>query len=77
MFGLFEYTREYYTFRDLICISDKEEKLIERYNKLVEKYNELRLYHWRPKLVVLGSDEYIVESGKEGNYYVIEPVEVL
>ncbi len=75
MFGLFEYTREHYICRDLICISDKEEKLIERYNKSMESH--FWQEHRRPKLVVLGSDDHIAEREKKRNYYVIEPVEVL
>ncbi len=75
MFGLFEYTHDYYAWRDLICISDKEEKLIERYNKSMESH--FWQDHRRPKLVVLGSYEHIAEREKEGNYFIIEPVEVL
>jgi hypothetical protein len=68
MFGLFKYTYDYYEWQELDCVSDKEEKLIERYNTM---------HSGKHKLVHAESSERDHLRDCETPYYTIEPVDVV
>jgi hypothetical protein len=69
MLGLFKMTFDYYTWEDLICISDSSEKLVKRYNQK-EKESGYPLFD-------IDKSRYVREGRTEEHHYVICPVEVV